>query len=137
MLSYRSGAAGEHSFSRAACLYSGSLRHATRLLSGKPGEKSHPSIGILARGYHTVWGDIYSFSKWRGKFRCCFLLSKVYFSINSTCFGKCMLYITLRLCEMGMWSYIAVSCSGATGVCCWTCMHGCRSVLLITPAYRH
>lgn len=83
---------------------------------------------------HTVWGDIYSFSKWRGKLRCFFLLSKVYVSINSTCFGKCMLCITMRLCVMAMWSCIAVSCSGATGVSCWTCMHGCGSVLLITPA---
>lgn len=85
----------------------------------------------------TVWGDIYSLSKWRGKLRWFFFfffLSKVYFIINSKCFVKSILY-TMRLCEMGMWSCIAASCSAATGVSCWTCMHGYRSVLLITPAY--
>lgn len=80
----------------------------------------------------TVWHDIYSFLKWQGKLRCFFffLLSKVYFIINSTCFVKCIRYI--RWCFV-KWACGLTVAHDATGVSCWTCMHGCRSVLLITP----
>lgn len=67
----RTGAAGAQSFSRAACLYGGSRRHATRLLSGTSRRKSLNLPSDYWKGDNrTVWGDFYSFWKWKGKLRC-------------------------------------------------------------------
>lgn len=55
----RTGAAGAQSFSRAACLYSGSLRHATRLLSGTSRKKVLTFHRNIAKGITALFETIF------------------------------------------------------------------------------